>query len=231
MRNPRPCDSGKASSGGSRDVSFERLGWDEGTSTPTVQDPDRARRGSQCCLWAGADLARPQDCLSCYAHRESCRVVTFFNRSERLSAALCGLATAGLLAWSVVRDVPHSWSLMRTERAEYAGYTSTQRAQAFGAALPLPMNLFDFYRQYLRPDDRYFIQIQNGAFGRFIDKETAVRSVARLYLLPAVEAPDLQHANVVLSWDSDPGLLHLRYSQQQRLGLQLIFVSRIDRGG
>jgi hypothetical protein len=92
------------------------------------------------------------------------------------------------------------------------------------------MNLFDFYRAYLRPGDRYFIQIQNGAFGRFIDKETAVRTVARLYLLPAIEATDLAHANVVLSWDIDPALLHLKYSEQARLNQQLTFVSRIDRG-
>jgi|tagenome__1003787_1003787.scaffolds.fasta_scaffold19698377_2 hypothetical protein len=140
------------------------------------------------------------------------------------------LATAGVLSWSLAKDVPHSWSLLKTQRAQYVGYNATQRAQAYGAALPLPMNLFDFYRAYLRPGDRYFIQIQNGAFGRFIDKETAVRTVARLYLLPAIEAPDLADADVVLSWDSDPGLLHLHYSQQARLGLQLQFVSRIDRG-
>jgi hypothetical protein len=137
---------------------------------------------------------------------------------------------AGFLVWSIARDVPRSWSLMRTEHADFAGYTAIERDQAYGAALSLPMSLFDFYRQYLRSGDRYFIQIQNGAFGRFIDKKTAVRTVARLYLLPAIEAPDLKHANVVLSWDSDPGLLHLRLSQQNRLGLQLIFVSRIARG-
>jgi hypothetical protein len=152
-------------------------------------------------------------------------------RAERLLAAVFALVAAGLLIWSVVRDVPHSWSLMRREHDDYANYTSLERAQSYGAALPLPMNLFDFYREYLRSGDRYFIQIQNGAFGHFIDKETAVRSVARLYLLPAIEAPDLAHANVVLSWDMDPGSLHLKYSQQARLGLQLIFVSRIDRGG
>ena len=134
------------------------------------------------------------------------------------------------MAWSIAKDVPHSWSSLQTQRGEYVGYTATQRAQAYGAALPLPMNLFDFYREYLRSGDRYFIQIQNGAFGHFIDKETAVRTVARLYLLPAIEAPDLAHANVVLSWDSDPGLLPVHYSEQERLGLQLIFVSRIDRG-
>jgi hypothetical protein len=51
--------------------------------------------------------------------------------------------------------------------------------------------------------------------------------VARLYLLPAVEASSLADANVVLSFDSDPGSLHLRFSQQWRSGVQLIFVSRI----
>lgn len=135
-----------------------------------------------------------------------------------------------MLALSATRDVPHSWSLIRTQRHAYVGYSATEREQAYGTALPLPMNLFDFYRAYLRPGDRYFIQIEPNAFSTFIDKETAVRSVARLYLLPAVEAPDLAHANVVLSWDTDPGLLHLKYSQQERLGLQLMFVSRIARG-
>ena len=136
----------------------------------------------------------------------------------------------GFLALSTVRDVPHTWSLITTQHDAYAKYTATEREQAYGTALPLPMNLFDFYREYLRPGDRYFVQIEPNAFSTFIDKETAVRSVARLYLMPAVEAPDLAHANVVLSWDTDPGLLHLRYSEQERLGLQLIFVSRIDRG-
>ena len=145
-------------------------------------------------------------------------------------ATVVGLIAASLLAWSLVRDVPRSWALIKTQRFDYVGYDATQRAQAYGAALPLPMNLFDFYRAYLHPGDRYFIQIENGSFGQFIDKETAVRTVARLYLLPAIEAPDLAHANVVLSWDADPELLHLKYSEQERLGLQLTFVSRIDRG-
>jgi hypothetical protein len=149
----------------------------------------------------------------------------------RLLAFAGAIVTAGLLAWSVAKDVPHTWSVMRSEHARFAGYTRLQRDQAYGAALPLPMDIFEWYRQYLRPSDRYFIQIQNGAFGRFIDKETAVRTVAHLYLLPAVEASDLQHANVVLSFDSDPAQLHLHYSEQERSGVQLIFVSRIARGG
>ncbi len=115
------------------------------------------------------------------------------------------LVTAGLLAWSIAKDVPQSWSVMRSEHERFAGYSRLQRDEAFGTQLPLPMDIFEWYRQYLRPSDRYFIQVQNGGFGRFIDKETAVRTVAHLYLLPAIEARDLQHANVVLSFDSDPG--------------------------
>ena len=139
-------------------------------------------------------------------------------------------ATAALLALSVAKDVPHSLRLMRTQHAAFAGYSATQREQSYGALLPLPMNLFDFYRQYLRPGDHYYLQVQPGAFSSFLDKQTAVGTVGRLYLLPAVEEPDLRHADVVVSWESDPGLLHLRYSEQARLGLQLMFVSRIARG-
>jgi hypothetical protein len=154
------------------------------------------------------------------------------SRSVARALGLAGtVATVLLLGWSLVRDVPNSWSLLRTQHDAYAGYTRLQRDEAFGALLPLPMDIFEWYRRYLRPADRYFIQIHNGAFGRFVDKATAVRTVAHLYLLPTLEARDLRHANVVLSWDSDPALLHLRYSQQERLGEQLTFVSRIDRGG
>ena len=145
-------------------------------------------------------------------------------------ATLGVIATAAILAASVARDVPRSWSVVRSERASFAGYSELQRAQAFGALLPLPMSYFDWYRQYLRPDDRYFVQIEPAAFSSFVDKATLVRRVAHLYLLPSLEATDLSHATVVLSWDDDPARLHVRFSSQARLGEQLFFVSRIDRG-
>jgi hypothetical protein len=148
----------------------------------------------------------------------------------RILALAGALVTAALLSWSIAKDVPHSWSLMRSQHASFAGYTRLQRDEAFGTQLPVPMDIFEWYRQYLRPGDRYFIQVQKGGFGRFIDKPTAVRTVAHLYLLPAIEATDLRHANVVLSFDSDPAQLHLHYSGQARLNQELNFVSRIDRG-
>jgi len=53
--------------------------------------------------------------------------------------------------------------------------------------------------------------------------------VGRLALVPAVEVARPEDAAVILSWDSDPGLLPYRYSEQHRAGAQLIFVSRVQR--
>jgi len=93
------------------------------------------------------------------------------------------------------------------------------------------MSYFDWYRTYLHPDDRYYVQIEPAAFSTFVDKDTLVRRVAQLYLLPSLETRDLNDATVVLSWDDDPSRLHLRFATQVRLGEQLFFVSRISRGG
>jgi hypothetical protein len=146
-----------------------------------------------------------------------------------LGWTLAGCAVLGL-AWSCWKDVPHSWRLMRTEHAAYAGYTRTQRDEAYGALIPIRMDILAFWRRQLRPDDRYWIQMPYEAFSATGDKKFVVRSVSHLYLLPATEASNVRDATVVLSWDADPGTLPLHYTQQERAGLQLVFVSRIDRG-
>jgi hypothetical protein len=99
----------------------------------------------------------------------------------------------------------------------------------FGAAIPVPMKMFDFYRRNMRRDERFYVQAPAEAFGEFADKQTIVRNVARYYLLPAIEVARPEDATVVVSYDSDPGLLPLTYSEQIRAGLQLIFVSRVRR--
>ena len=149
---------------------------------------------------------------------------------SRLPALLVASAAVTALAWSGWRDVPDSWGLLREQYRAYAGYTREQRDQAFGAHLPLRMDILDFWRRSLRPGDRYWIQIPHEAFSAYGDKALVVRTVSHLYLLPAIEARDLRHATIVLSWDADPGLLHLRFSEQTRAGLQLVFASRIARG-
>ena len=88
------------------------------------------------------------------------------------------------------------------------------------------MDIFDYYRALVRPDDRFYVQVKNEPFG-IADKATVVRSIARYYLAPAVEVERLEDATVVLSYEADPGLLPVRYAQQHRAGLQLIFVSRV----
>lgn len=134
------------------------------------------------------------------------------------------------LGWSALRDVPHSWRLMRSQHAAYAHYTRAERDRAFGTLMPIRMDIFDFWARSLRPGDRYWIQIPPEAFSSTADKKLVVRSIAHLYLLPAIETRRLADANVVLSWDADPGLLGLKYSEQVRAGGQVIFVSRIARG-
>lgn len=151
-------------------------------------------------------------------------------RARTVISTVGAVATVVLLGWSVVRDVPRSHSLLRGEHDRFASYTRLQRDQAFGALLPLQMSYFEWYRRYLQPGDRYFVQIEPAAFSEFIDKDTLVRRVAHLYLLPNVEAHDLNDATVVLSWDDDPNRLRLRYATQVRLGEQNFFVSRISRG-
>jgi hypothetical protein len=146
-----------------------------------------------------------------------------------LEWSLAGCAVVAL-AWSCWKDVPHSWRLMRSQHAAYAGYTRAQRDEAYGALIPIRMDILGFWRRQLRRDDRYWIQMPYEAFSATGDKRFVVRSVSHLYLLPATEASSLGDATVVLSWDADPSTLHLRYTEQVRAGLQLVFVSRIDRG-
>lgn len=150
--------------------------------------------------------------------------------ARRSLALAVASAAVACLVWSGWKDVPHSWRLMRAQHAQYAGYTRTQRDEAFGTSIPIRMDILEWWRGQLRRGDRYWIQIPFEAFSPTANKKFVVRSVAHLFLLPATEASSLAAANVVLSWDADPATLHLRFSEQQRAGLQLIFFSRIARG-
>jgi hypothetical protein len=140
------------------------------------------------------------------------------------------LAVVAALVYSAWRDVPHSWDLMRSQHAIYAGYSQAQRQRAFGSQIPMPMEIFDFWRDGLRPGDRYWIQMPPEAFATFADKRYIARNIAHVYLLPAIEVSRRAEATVVLTWDADPGTLHMRFSEQRRAGLQLIFTSRVARG-
>jgi hypothetical protein len=145
-------------------------------------------------------------------------------------AALTTLAAVAVLAGAVVTRLPETWNAAKTERRAWERLPDAERQLAYVTRIPLRLDIFEFWQRHLRPGDRYYVQIPPDAFSAFADKPTIVRAVGRVFLLPAVEVEKPERADVILSWDSDPGLLPFRYSDQVRAGLQLIFVSRIDRG-
>ena len=142
------------------------------------------------------------------------------------TATLLVIAVAVLSGALHVRE---DWKRLGNGRARDAALSSSERAHGPIDALPLPSNVFDYYRDRLRRGDRYYLQVLESGFGPFADLPTAVATVGRFYLLPAVQVGTLAEANVVLSWEADPGLLGVRFSEQDRAGLQLFFVARIAR--
>jgi hypothetical protein len=130
---------------------------------------------------------------------------------------------------SAAKTFGGSWEILGNMHASGAAMTAEARAHAPGDALPLPMDRFDHYRRGLREGDRYWLDVNPTGFGRYLDLPHAVAALARFYLLPAVQVDDVADATVVLSWDTDPARLGLRFSESRREGLQLVFVSRIAR--
>jgi hypothetical protein len=146
---------------------------------------------------------------------------------RRVAATAVAAVAVFALGWSAWKDVPHSWRLLRTQHDAYAGYTRAERDRAFGVSIPMPMVIFDYWRNYLRPWDRYYIQIPHEAFSSNGDKKYVARLISHVYLLPAIETTDPKKATVVLSWDADPGTLPLQYSVKFQSGRQPIFVARV----
>jgi hypothetical protein len=144
----------------------------------------------------------------------------------RSAVVLCGLALA--LA-SVARTGAHTDHRLRADRADYAAMPRSERDTLYITSLGLPADPFAWYATYVGRGDRLSYQVMASGLGHFIDLPEAVEDVGRYDLLPARSVTRRSDANVIVSWDADPGLLHLRFESQQRLGLQLYFVSRIAR--
>jgi hypothetical protein len=144
----------------------------------------------------------------------------------RWASVAVSVAAVMVIAFSATA-LPDAWRAASAEREHWAAVAPIERETAFITRIPLRLDILEFWRRNMRATDRYFIQIPPGAFGPFADKPTIVRTAGRPYLLPAVEVIRPEDADVILSWDADPGLLSLRYSAQIRAGLQLIFVSRV----
>ena len=68
--------------------------------------------------------------------------------------------------------------------------------------------------------------LQSG-FSESFTLPQAIVALGNYYLLPGVEATDLAHATVVVSYFANPALLHVRFITQVEAGLQPLYVSRI----
>ncbi|HJU46557.1 MAG TPA: hypothetical protein VJ689_00380 [Gaiellaceae bacterium] len=150
---------------------------------------------------------------------------------RRRAAYALALTASALLAVSAVTGLRDTLPGLRDTYRASSRLSPHEREQAYGAAVPLQMEIFDFYKRLLRPGDRYYLQVLNGPFSTFADKRTVVTKVGNLYLMPALQVQDPRRADVILSWEQDPADLGLHYSEQLRAGQQLIFASRVRRDG
>jgi hypothetical protein len=140
--------------------------------------------------------------------------------------AVTALSALGVAFASILHSGGHVEARLRAERASYAAMPKHERDRAYITNLGLDPDPFDWFALYLHRGDRIYYQVQPSGLGRFIDLEQAVNDVGRYAFLPAKSVSTLSDANVVVSWNMDPGLLHVPFSSQERLGLQLFFVSR-----
>ena len=149
--------------------------------------------------------------------------------ARSLLAAAALAATVLLLVATAARNYRHVWDRLGSDRQTYSRFSPKPRATAFGDAVPLPMNVFDFYRLWLRPGDRYYLDVLPSGFGEFADLPATVRAVGRFYLLPAVLVDRPDRADVILFWKTFPQRLRLTYASIHELGAQDFFVARLQR--
>lgn len=145
------------------------------------------------------------------------------------AALLAATSTCIVAAGSTLTGFDRIWTQLGEERARDEALTAQERERAPITAIPLPVEVFEFWSAFLRPDDRIYFHVLESGFSDYVDLATVVAAAGRLWLLPAVQVEDLDDATVVVSWERDPAELGLRFSEQHRAGQQLFFVSRILR--
>jgi hypothetical protein len=143
--------------------------------------------------------------------------------------AAVGALAAVLALASAAHSLSKTWNHLDRDHDRYAAMSELERRHAFATQLGVPGDPFDFFAANVERGDRVFYQVKPSGLGHFLDLPQTVAAIGRYYLLPAVAEPDLDRANVVVSWEQDPALLGVELGEQQRAGLQLFFVSRIAR--
>jgi hypothetical protein len=136
-------------------------------------------------------------------------------------------AVTALALYSAWHSGGHVWRRLAADHRTYAAYSDLQRRREPLDRLPLPGDVFDFYRSHLRRGDRVYFNVMPSGFGPYFDLPGIVAAAGRFYFLPAVQAPDLRRATVVVSYFADPASLKIHFPTQVQAGQQPFYVSRI----
>jgi hypothetical protein len=145
------------------------------------------------------------------------------------AAAVSALVTCVVAAVSVFAGYDDTRAALAESRSRDRALTEQERERAPVTSIPLTVEVLEYYDAFLRPDDRVYFHVLESGFAPGLDLRAVVTAAGRYWLLPAVEVEDVDDATVVVSWERDPAELGLRFSEQQRAGQQLFFVSRIAR--
>jgi len=140
-------------------------------------------------------------------------------RSTEIRVALAQAAIllfAVLAAVSIVRTLPDTWSYLSRQHDTYAPLTASDPNLVAGYDSLLPPGALTFFAERAKRGERFYVQARPGSFIAGVDYPTAVRTLARYELLPAVEVDDPRDADVVFSLGPSPSALGLRYERIDR---------------
>jgi hypothetical protein len=143
--------------------------------------------------------------------------------SSRAAWAAAGVATLVALV-SVWHGAAPTWRKLDEERREFASYSDEQRRDAAAVHAGFLGGVFTALRSDVGDGDRVYFQVPRRPYGT-LDLHDTVAALGRFYLAPAVEVTDPADATVVVSFESDPAALGLRYLGQRRLSPEVV-VSR-----
>jgi hypothetical protein len=134
-------------------------------------------------------------------------------QAVRLARPAATVAVAALAAVSTAITYPDSWRWISDQREAFSS-VEVQPAVVFRYQQLLPAEAVDFVRERVRPKERYFLLAPRGAdvvLG--VPRDSATRTFARYALLPAVQVPKLEDADVVVAVGVDPGTLDVPFER------------------
>jgi len=135
-------------------------------------------------------------------------------RVARLACVLVsGLLLATVVA-SIVRSLPTTTRELVTQRQVFARLPATVRA-GWPPAMPFSPTVIAFYKQHLRPGDRFYVQAPKS--GKLGNQRASLMLAAGFALLPHLMVSRPDQADVVLSFKANPRTLGLFYTSVDKL--------------